>query len=587
MAKPIITWLRDLDTPREALGNLAVRLGVLAGSGLPALAGFAITESPARLLKKGKLLAKAESAFGKAYSQFYSGDVAILTVTDKVLAMSVARQKADYLAALESHLNSAKGDIITLNWPAKCLWSGSVKTRGQAAQITAYQGYPALMGPEPKAARAEVSLLELVPEKVESGRQRFRLSLESGRGQLVHHPAASAELPPALLGQVAVLARQLEAVGFSQDEAIWTSDGERLWLVLNLPEASRAVTLPEARVLVPGFAVGPVRRLRTKRDLALLKPHDIAVLDHPISGLADSLHSLGGLVLGTLSGADWLVEAARHLALPSLLLKRLPAMESGQLVTLDALSGRLVIGKAERPTILPPAEEPLDTEPQLGVDLTLADDAAWAGQIPVSAALFNSNLDELRAENLDRQLTRLATVFFPRPVMYRLSDPALAKKEIEAIQQLRADGLDNFEILLPNARGAAEIKVWLAKHQEADKLPLHIEIGIPALVYDLSELDDLPIAGLVVDLEALARFTFATGEPPTEAATSPAIMALLKEVAIAAGKLDCPWSLRARLDLLTPASLHELTKLHLFRLILPPVDTEDAAALLASRHHHK
>ena len=291
--------------------------------------------------------------------------------------------------------------------------------------------------------------------------------------------------------------------------------------------------------------------------------------------------------MGTLSDAEWLIEAARHLALPTLLLRRLPALQTGQLVTLDALSGRLVVGKAERPTILPPAAEPLDTEPQLGVDLTLADDAALAAQEPVSAALFRASLEELNAEDLSRQLTRLATVFFPRPVIYRLSGPASAQPEIEAISQVAADGLDNFELLLPNARSAAEVKVWLTKFGDAAKLPFHLEIDIPALVYELGDLEELPITGLIVDLDSLARFTFAAGEPPPEAAANPAILTLLKEVASAAKRLDCPWSLVCRLDLLTPAALRELTKLHLFRLILPPTDVKDAAALLCSRHHHK
>ena len=408
------------------------------------------------------------------------------------------------------------------------------------------------------------------------------------------HGDERVELPPELAElrvleedqvlRLAQLACEVEAhYGRPQDLEFAFTD-EQLWLlqarpITTLTDGAVDTTDPDVAtgtVLVsglgaaPGLATGPVRVLRNPAEGRTLLDGEVLVAPMTNPDWVPTLRRAGAIVT---DGGGITCHAAiigRELGLPAVVATRdaTTTLHDGDLVTVDGARGQVRAGSEAVPTPLAVHEiaAPLAPEPTatlLYVNLAIADRAEEVAALPVDGvgllraefmitdALQGEHPHHLvaagrRGEYVDRMaasVTRIATAFAPRPVVYRAVDfrtnefRGLVGGEVEPeesnpmigyrgcyrytqdpeVFELDLDVLHrawnesgNVHLMIPFVRTAWELEACL---EALDRHPLGRERGlhrwvmaeVPSVVYRIPEYAAMGIDGVSIGSNDLTQ----------------------------------------------------------------------------------
>ncbi len=262
------------------------------------------------------------------------------------------------------------------------------------------------------------------------------------------------------------------------------------------------------RALVPGRAVGVVRLLHQRADLANLEAHDIAVVEN-LSLFGAALPEIEGIVTESGRATDGLAKMATEQGLPIILAPGATRqLQAGVLVTLDGRTGQIYAGRvanrpnwAEVPKIEPITGTKLLSRWDSVPDATCADDGI--GRLSAHTLLKEINLHpKSAARDGQRKILlahfidtfcQVAGLYQPRPVIYASNDllttdygalsggaehekgeanpllgyhglhrslcePDFFQLELEAIRRVRDDyGYTNVHLMLPFVRTLSEM----------------------------------------------------------------------------------------------------------------------------------
>ncbi len=647
MVRLAISSLADL--PVSSRGLFAERLAQLKQATLPVVAGFVVSEPAALLLKRGKQYSLCEDVWKRMTKQtetWVSRQMLVLLADQTVRQVRVAGSQAELrqiltevaeqVLAAHNHL-----ELIVLTLPSQVSWSGTVRQSGDSIEVTAYRGYPALVGPAPAQAVVTLDPITLVVREQALKKQRYALGIRHGQTTLVHFRPDAETVPHGILIRAAALQRALEAAGRTEPVS-WIADARGELSLVGLPGAETHLS-PEPSVvpLSPGFAVGPVRLIRSTADLVRILPGEIVILDHFKRGLLEYLDAVSGVVVQSLAGGQAVRNAIEQKGIPLIYTKALPRLKTGQLITLDAISGQLAPGKLRRPDAVPRTVQPNPPGlPAIVAEVGSADAAIIASQagadgvifmpetlllsqgaalgrhvghslgrdrlaaalkpkIEPTAALwphtsFRYRLSDLlsdeRAELLPNSSAEANPLLGQHGLSYHLAESGLAQTELVVLRQLLDEKMSTIELVLPFARSAGEVQAfcaWLDQHRFLPHtLPRHLTVATPALLSTLSQLASLPLASIVFDLATFARLSFGQSELGGTAPLEMVLAEALVRLAAATERLDLPWTLQAPIELLTPELLTEAKRHHVHSLLVAATEIEETRQLLTSLHHH-
>jgi pyruvate,water dikinase len=386
--------------------------------------------------------------------------------------------------------------------------------------------------------------------------------------------------------EIAALARRDEAhYGVPQD-AEWAIEGGTLYLVQTRPittitERAKATSEP-GRVLLHGLGVGPgivsgrVRVLASPDEAAVLEAGEILVAAMTSPDWVPLMRRAAAVVTDAGGMTSHAAIVSRELGIPCVVGTRLgtKVLHTGMSVTVNARAGTIVEGATVGPSVEPnvageattptAAAAPLITatriyvnlgEPDLaesvaardvdGVGLLRAEFmllAALGGTHP-RVLLRDGRSDELVTRMTDA-LTRFATAFAPRPVIYRATDfrsnefrgltggdefepheenpmigyrgcfrytrePDLFALELKALKQVR-ERYPNLHLMIPFVRTGSEFRACKRLIDESGltgdrTFQLWVMAEVPSVVTWLEEYVRLGVTGVSIGSNDLTQ----------------------------------------------------------------------------------
>lgn len=322
----------------------------------------------------------------------------------------------------------------------------------------------------------------------------------------------------------------------------------------------------------PGVAVGKVRVLASPQEGSKLQPGEILVAHATTPDWVPLMRRAAATVTDTGGMTSHAAIVSRELGVPCVVGTRQATqlLHDGEVITVDAtrgliLQGAQTNGRLAKPTALPVAPAAEVTATKLLINLADPEQAEAAAALPVDGVgLLRAELILMHAlelthpalylkdcppdrfvGRLKRDVGRIAQAFHPRPVLYRttdfrsnefrnleggesvepleanpmlgfrgcfryVKDPALFALELRAIRELREEGLDNLNVMLPFARTLFEVEACLelveASGLRRDRgFQLWLMAEVPSVAYYLKAYHERGIAGVSVGSNDLTQ----------------------------------------------------------------------------------
>ncbi len=343
-----------------------------------------------------------------------------------------------------------------------------------------------------------------------------------------------------------------------------------------VPVAASGTTIVEGLPASPGLHTGPVLILKNPHELHKARVGTVLVLNHPSELFAGAIKKAGALILGRLDHNAYGVALCQKLGIPCVLLSPpdLELLPSGLVVTVDGTAGVVTrdqsLARTSRPQFSPSPVTPKqvsssfatatklyldwarasDPDPKLvgSVDgvgiLRLEDLIVSLGTHPKK--VLADRTQKVFIEALANQLATIAQLFYPKPVICRLSDfqtanflqltagdryepresssllgfrgvgrhlvqAAVLQLEVAAILQVRQKlGRKNLSVMVPLCRTPTELEelkklFGLWGLYQSPTLKLWWSCETPANLWQLSQFIALGLDGVAFNADSLSQ----------------------------------------------------------------------------------
>lgn len=352
----------------------------------------------------------------------------------------------------------------------------------------------------------------------------------------------------------------VEPYCFSAGEAAKPAETEKIKKEQPRPTAPLLIGLSGAL----GWASGPVRLVKVKKDQAKVKKGDVAVVSHLKADDYYWLAKAGAVITETGSMVSYESKISRLLGIPAVIAtgQALSVLKEGQVVTVDGLHGVVYAGARQQSEQQEPACASILPVTGTKIFATVNDPNLVRREVLQQSdgigllrsefilrlvgvhprEILERKLDEEYVEILSDSLEGALRAVYPKPVVYQLHDlspddflgfrerrhnrcepnpllgyrgahrllaePELLEMEINALRRLAVAGLTNFSVMLPMVRTLSEVDQALAFLKQSPLSVFH-EVGLwvkcetPAMLIMMDELVEREIAGITFEVPSL------------------------------------------------------------------------------------
>ena len=284
--------------------------------------------------------------------------------------------------------------------------------------------------------------------------------------------------------------------------------------------------------LSPGRAIGRLRKVRNREDAKTVTDEEIVFGESLLPPIPAFAKKARGFILCG-SGTDHGAAYVREAWIPSVLVKKLPRLKEGELVTLDGTAGRVLTGRQgqeKRGREMLKEDVKAKIYLQMGLPF-LAERAAQLKTDGIGLARMNLLVEETGkhpyyhfirkgkeeelSEVIAKGIEKLARAFSPKPVWVRtldfstdelslyeggdleqkegnpllgwrgiardLGQPALLEAEYRAVHTLIKKGVSNIGILFPMLRDVSEVRLAKARMKKCGMEP-HKDIKVGVMI---------------------------------------------------------------------------------------------------------
>ena len=451
---------------------------------------------------------------------------------------------------------------------------------------------------------------------------------------------------------LALLGRKLDKTHFPQI-ITWGIEKRHIYfldikqvIIAETPEnahevpAHRLKLLLQGAAISPGMVTGPVRIIHNITDSQKIVPGDIAVLQHIHFSYSNNLKKAGAIISDHGGRTSHASIAIRHLGIPAVVgsSNATEKLRNGMVVTVNGSRGEVYEGSphqsktSEENSQLSTPNSQLKTSTRVYVTLshssliekTAQEHVNGVGLLKGEILMKELSMTPHEAIEKGKRLTYTSELaekialfcraFYPRPILYRLSDTGsslglrgtyrhlhhqnLLKLELEAIKAVRNDlKLHNLGIIIPVVRKVRELEdikrvISDAGLHRSATFKLWMTVATPANVLLIDAFIKEGIDGVAIDTTELATFTLGIDPKDHDVAhlfdeIDPSVLAAIEQVIKTAKKHHIPSSLTGLAPSLYPSLLDKAVGWGITAVSVSPdvIDTTRHNLMLFERKH--
>jgi pyruvate,water dikinase len=395
--------------------------------------------------------------------------------------------------------------------------------------------------------------------------------------------------------KLAELGIKLEKHYFFPQDAEWAIENNRVYIVQTRPVTTtgkKADTKESFHLLTelllkgdpasPGVAAGPVKILKSAKEIHKIMPGDVLVAEQTNPDYVPAMKKAGAIVTQRGGRTSHAAIVSRELGIPAVVgaPKALTILKDREIITVNGATGEIFKGSiAAKLSSSQPREEKklLKTATHVYVNLAEPDRSLVIAKLPVDGVgllraefmiagigthpkkFIKDKKQSVFINRLAEQLEIFCKAFSPRPVIYRttdfktneyrnlkggkefepeepnpmlgfrgaaryIADPEVFSMELEAIKKVRNKmNLRNLHLMIPFVRNPKElqgVKDILNKNGliRSSTFKLYLMVEIPSNVIQLDAFIDIGIDGISIGSNDLTMLLLGTDRDNSEVA---------------------------------------------------------------------
>ena len=395
--------------------------------------------------------------------------------------------------------------------------------------------------------------------------------------------------------KLAELGIQLEKHYFFPQDIEWAIEDNRVYVVQTRPVTTtgkKADTMESshlsAELLVkgdpasPGVASGPVKILKSAKEIHKIMPGDVLVAEQTNPDYVPAMKKAGAIVTERGGRTSHAAIVSRELGIPAVVgaPKALTILKERDIITVNGATGEIFKGSiaAKLSSTIPKEEKKiLKTATHVYVNLAEPERSGIIAKLPVDGVgllraefmiagigthpkkFIKDKKQQVFINHLADQLEAFCKAFSPRPVIYRatdfktneyrnlkggkefepeepnpmlgfrgaaryIADPEVFAMELEAIKKVRNKmNLKNLHLMIPFVRNPKELKgvkdiINSVGLTRSSTFKLYLMVEIPSNVIELDSFIDIGIDGISIGSNDLTMLLLGTDRDNSEVA---------------------------------------------------------------------